>query len=374
MLLHSGLGEDEGIFVLTTGEARYETDLGDTDTFVIPPWTSNQGTKLDRCIPPPYQTQSMFAMSHATGGVVTVQDLDGGQQQSTVVPMVCGGRNSDLTGNHNCYQLNILDGWAMPKVVGKLQESRVNAASVTVFNGTTLWVTGGKASTTNKIYDTTELICPGKNATSSSEEGIQLPTEMYGHCLEVINSHIAIVYGGSEDSSRAWTIDEFINLDNYSPSNNRSWWVEVAPMAIPRYFHVCGVIQEDILNKTNNNKYVVAAGGVGTGDTVELLRVDEDGGVAESWDSGPKMPQGTEKSASAVSKDQSVMFVAGGWLNWHHEVLQQFLESIYSLRCANGGVCWWTVEGTKLLVERHSAVALFIPPTMNGDDIFRDGK
>ncbi len=350
--------------MLTTGWNE-NIELGDTEAFVLSSRSADNEQSLSRCQPFIQQTQSMFALSYATGGVLETKG-------SGDVIVVCGGQFKHET-NYKCYHISKENSY-LPSVVGLLQEKRLYAASTVVLNGSALWVTGGYSD--GNPSKTTELITASMVLDSINDEdktlstGIPLPEPLMGHCLENINSKTAILYGGNmlkEDGASvfvkyAWTIN---NIDKM-PSEENDYWTRIEPMAFFHHFHSCGVIRADIGNSSSSRKFVVAAGGnageKNVVDTVELLPVDETGDVSGKWFLGPRLPTKLTRASSATTKDKDILFVAGGWINFFSEDNITRSYVIYSLKCI--GFCFWTIEEPELTFERVSSVALVIPPAI----------
>ncbi len=349
------------MFLLTTGwNGNYE--LGNTENYVLQP--SEETNMLSRCQLLPNAGQNMYALNKATGGVLRVQDQH--------LPIVCGG-DGPIDYNDKCYHIQGGD-FSMPTTVGKMRENRKGAASVAIFDGTTLWVTGGEFAT--KASDTTELIHVSMVASSKEDnpptllQGIPLPQEMAYHCLEMINSKAAILYGGSDwilnnpGYHQAWTIDNLVDPDLLMQNS----WTTRATMKYGHYKHGCGVIKSD----GEGGKFVVAAGGIDKEDMstsyVEFLKIEEDSfgnvTVNDAWEEGPPLPKALEGSASATTEDQTILILAGGRSKTPDI---EYSLNTYSLRCSRG-FCWWTSLDTELLFNRINGIALFVPPANSPSD------
>ncbi len=381
---------DESVLVLSTGWNGYVT-FGDTEMFVAPSPNSHYSKSrlnLARCQPSTDQTQSMYTLASASGAV-----LKAVQDEQIFMPIVCGGFVAEGVDNHYCYNLGDPRGSTIPKIVGTMKETREGSASIAVLEDTTLWVTGG-ISEAFAGTDTTEWIDVSKaltvddhdNSPKSLSYGISLPIAMAWHCLELVNEEMAILYGGVTEVTQSqvqtalhttWTIDvaEHVKFSPAMLDGTPQQWTPRAPMNHGRYSHTCGVIRALDIDTDNANftrKFVLAAGGVdqashsGFEQRVELLQVDEYSSgqivIRESWMDGClktecPLPATLSGAASASTKDQTVLFVAGG-------VIANNMPSmpIYSVRCKSPGVCWWTKETAELTFARHNAVAMMIPP------------
>ncbi len=372
--IYIDVGSDESIFMLTTGHVYYP--IGDTESYIVP--TTYLDTDLDLsglsgC--QPTWKQSMYPLHLATGGLLKVVGHHQCQQESncnntTHVPIVCGGESKNNEINYNCY--------AGAKTVGVMRYSRLLAASTTMSNGSIFWITGGLSPVTT---DTTEFInvsIVAKSLTGDSiaaeklSEGIRLPRKMTQHCLEMASDKIALLYGGRDNENwmvpafdSTWSMDHLESGPILDQRHQK--WTPRAHMAKARYSHGCGVIKADVSYKSGNQgKYVVAAGGAiwineqtSITSSVELLKVDIGDNVADSWQEGPQLPHSLFGTGSASTEDNAVLFLAGGGKIFQPMYVES--ESIFSLRCAKG-VCWWRQEDQALTHERLNPVAIVIPP------------
>ncbi len=292
------------------------------------------------------------------------------------MPIVCSGDLFDRVLNDKCFQIGI----ETSTEVAIMRAPRMGAASTTIFNGTALWVTGGHDST---ALDTTELLTmPMVAALSLSENGTNLPKLKQGptlpmkmayHCLEMVNSNVAILYGGTEltvDSPayrHVWTTDNLGNLDKepevvfQSLNDNSNLWQPQAFMKQGHAFHACGVLQ-----LRPKEFVVVAAGGedeieVST-DNVEFLGIVEHDNnvvvVRNEWKEGPRLPTTLMGASSATTEDRSTLFIAGGLVTYSPLYSS---TAIYSLRCSMTGFCWWTRDAIELKITRDTPVALIVP-------------
>ncbi len=352
--------------MLTTGYGGFYV-MGDTETYVVPStYLSSNSSGLRAC--PQSWRQSMYALQFATGGVLKVGQQ--WQEKNNNVPIVCGGESVNEEINDKCY--------AGTKVVAVMRERRLAAASTTSSNGTILWITGGLSPVTT---DTTEFIDVSMVLESLSgdasnkpletlNEGIRLPHKMAYHCLEMISDKMALLYGGSDyvnglpALNQVWSLDHLEAGPKLDQSHNLQWTPR-APMAEARYWHGCGVIKEDIsYRSTNLGKFVVAAGGaLGHGglytSSVELLKVDKDDNVADSWQEGPPLPHTLLAAGSATTADNTVLFLAGGVKSYYEPYVES--KAIFSLRCKMD-VCFWIEEEQTLTHARLHPIAMVVPP------------
>ena len=103
-----------------------------------------------------------------------------------------------------------------------------------------------------------------------------------------------------------------------------------------------------------------------TTTSVELLEIEEDVSntdnvsitwISDQWTEGPKMLAKLSQAASAVTEDQSLLFVAGGLMDLDPYVKSNY---IFSLRCSNS-YCWWLTMDAGLLHSRSHGVVMFVP-------------
>ncbi len=349
-------------------------EIGDTETFVVPAFYNNNTQNIVRCQPPPHQTQSMYALSSASGGLLKVEN-------SGFMPIVCGGSMFGKEDRDKCYHLD-KEQSGVSSVVGHMRERRQGAASVSILNGTALWVTGGSygytSDTTSEWIDVSmalSALSTDKTTVGTLSEGPGLPASLAYHCLEMISSKTVLIYGGTD-----WHESKFLatawSMDNLDQTIGDHFWIPRAPMSLGRFRHMCGVIRDDI-GSNSTGRFVVAAGGADAPasitNRVELLHIDDS--VSESWQEGPPLPINLLGAASATTDDQAILFVAGGAFAYEDfldansfSVNDNFFESkaIFSLRCL-ASFCWWERESTELIFTRIQGVALIMPPTITKD-------
>ncbi len=380
--------------MVTTGWNGYYR-LGDTENLIVVSegYGSTyvlQQKRLSRCQPP--KMQSMYPINYATGSLLfDAQKTDRFQQH---IPIVCGGEKEGMFSD-KCYRLETRTGnngrqlINTAKPVALLNEFRKGAASISVLDRTTMWITGGRIGasgtlSTTEWLDLSMITATSPDAGDQNEtlptlaQGIPLPRPLAYHCLEKINSNMAIVYGGTVWSepeqgfdalATAWTIQDLDAPQVLATPilDANDVWTPAANMTRGRYLHSCGVVR-DTMNA--RRKFVVAAGG-GTNSSrsvtywVELLKVDEDDSgkvvhISDSWQEGPWLPTALAEAASATSDDQTLLFVAGG-----HESFSAFVprERIFNLKCVND-FCRWTEESAELMSGRTGAIAFIIPPPL----------
>ncbi len=297
--------------------------------------------------------------SFATGGVLNLSNL------GSPMPVICGGIDEHLHETRECYRL---DKTGQETAVASLKSTRIGAASVSIRNGTVLWVTGGTSHHTDIVQDTTEWLAvnPIDNMSLTTSEGVKLPMDLKFHCLVMLSDNLAILYGGSNYynilQGQSWTIDVNSNVS----------WQEAASMSTPRAGHICGVIgnQEQLI--------VVATGGERLNyeitDDVELLCLDivdqEYLDVnGKEWESGPRLPIGLAYAASATTSDRAILFVAGGLVDLVDSLVS---ASIFLFHCHNGltSMCEWRRQCIELgNGGRYYSLAFTLPPPMTNDKI-----
>ncbi len=324
--------EDEAqrVLLLTTGNGGwYAKD--DSEAFIVPSIASHEsGSTFNdlskwQALPDALQSTGI-EVEKATGGVLKIPS-DGGEDSLWIL-LLCGGVDPvELETKAECHLL----GHGSTMAAGSMRYARAGAASVSLWNRTSLWVTGGvRDFWTNEMQetDTTELINVSVDKVEiTTSEGVPLPTALAYHCLEVINGKTAILYGGSVTNwmttitRQAWRI----NVNDSFANNADIGWTSLAPMSVPRHMHSCGVVREDSGtggNCNNKAKMVVAAGGEtkyyeSMTSSVEYFSIvyDKDGGNVikdGTWKEGPKLPKPLMGAASASTEDQTMLFLAGG--------------------------------------------------------------
>ncbi len=344
---------------MTTGETAKEY-IGATD--VIKVW--NLAAQESNCYYSEWHTEALI--SGATGGLLRITPIDQqGSRSISYVPIFCGGlRNGNVEPETMCYQLG-LSGH-----IRELTSKRSGAASVVIDNGQAMWITGGFDGA---IYsETFDMIIADANGmsfdTSSLDRELNLAQAMAHHCLEVIDQSLAILYGGHNSTgvaSESWTMDI-----------NTSWkqgWQSRASMTVARYNHACGVIKTSPTANNAVSKVVAAAGGFTSQtlivDSVELLSVGPGNVISQAWIFGPKMPVSLAGTASATTKDQTLLFVAGGIKAVE---LFEVTNSVFTFQCLDIDNCQWTKMDQELRHARANSVAFVFPP-ISIDDIRNDG-
>ncbi len=319
-------------------------DVSDTELMTV----FNNGT-LAKCITP--NLQAPLPLQDATGGMMLTLSSKG---DLVHMPVVCGGWLARTDYKKHCYRL----GQSSP--IGTLTRERVGAVSVVINNGNRLWVTGGRT-----IYDidqdTTDIldISPDKESSDPhlvlTDSSIRLPRKISYHCLEMLDSTTAFLFGGSEKYykasvlNRSWTLD----LGNYESVE----WEQRASMLEPRWKHSCGVLRVD---EEGQRKLVVAAGGevdyVGQiTDTVDVLHI-KGKSLSKSWQFGPSMKVALSSAVSVTTSDQLKLIVAGGIT-----VREELSAMVFQFQCRDIDLCHWKQMDVSLYYPRDSMVGMVFP-------------
>ena len=129
---------------------------------------------------------------------------------------------------------------------------RVSASSIKL-NQTTIWITGGKDSNSNKL-NLTEFV-----TVNGSTSGVNLPFRVFGHCMVQYKPDAILLIGGKQNSNlfsdRTWIID---------PTNGFNI-TEGPVLKERRKYHSCGTVKDEL-----GNVHVIVAGGYKM-DSVEIL-------------------------------------------------------------------------------------------------------
>ena len=142
-------------------------------------------------------------------------------------------------------------------------------------------VSGGLDASSDSFLKTTEIY----KKDGSWEPGPDLPTEIHDHCQVEVGTKVFIIGGiaNSVTSSLTYVLNE----------NN---WEEVTPMAEPREFHACAVLQGKIYS---------IGGSDPSGTTVEIYDPD-----TSIWEYGPALPQAVHYAQ--VINFQDTLYLVGG--------------------------------------------------------------
>ncbi len=335
-VLCSCLGES--LLILASG-LELLSPLRFTDAVSI----STNYSQLSECshsLDMPHELDSAF------GGHLRLTTTTG---DNVAIPVVCAGDRGDGP-ELKCYRL----GHEEP--VGTLLTERSGAASVVINNGQTLWVTGGSDRLIQQLTST-ELLTVANDSTTDnflliSTEGKPLPGPVHHHCLQMLDSDTAVLFGGSRNPD---TLDETWSLEDHHGGE----WQQRAPLPVPKSMLMCGVIKD-----ASGQKIIVAAGGLiddfdnfwdptKTTKTTEFLL-----GLDQTWEAGPDLPTELAIAQSSTTEDQTMMLVAGGVLS---SMTYEESLSVYSLKCVNMN-CEWTTFDLELTQTRLWFVSMIIPP------------
>merc|ERR1712242_353166 len=126
------------------------------------------------------------------------------------------------------------------KCLGQLSVPRRYASSVVLSNNT-LWVTGGKNQSGNRLKTTDFVTKDGQTS-----QGPDLPLALAGHSIVALNSGAFILIGGLCGNSSATHFYE-----------EKKGWRPGPNLKKGRYSHTAGVLTDRVSTKT----YIVAVGG-----------------------------------------------------------------------------------------------------------------
>ncbi len=311
---------------------------------------------LERCID--FQIHTPFPVHGATGGALELHHDQNSEPIPT--PVYCGGINQENFKTKDCFRLD------QHQPLGTMLVRRMEAASVSIHNGTVLWVTGGLSDIESHhevTSDSTEQLTVSADGQSlTSSESIPLPRALRSHCLVLLNNNLALLIGGFlgslspewqfQVSDRSWSID----IDSFSLG-----WTERSSLTNARQKHVCGVIRD--ISHPKAKKIVMVAGGalddtLTPTNSVELLQADNDD-VSSQWQIGPSLPITLLDASSATTSDQKFLYVVGG-----REIeLQQDQDpstSIFMFYC-DDSICEWKRLCMELSFGTHLSLALTLP-------------
>ncbi len=338
-----------------------------TETFAIN--VSNGNIGLQQCND--QNIQARLKVSRATGGNLKFIHRENGDYEGPV-PIMCGGIDEIGETLVDCYSLIQVN----RKPIVRMTTDRSDAASVVVRNGTVLWVTGGHSIHYSGLDSTDWIYHDALSDALEAKEGPRLAQKTFHHCIQMMDSRTAILYGGYKAIPNSWTID--ISEDSISGSqstadNNR--WIPGPSMKTGRHSHVCGVVRDSV----TGNKIVVAAGGRDyediITDQVELIFIDSDNvfdsvisdednhfaPALSDWLHGPQLPFTLSQASSATTHHQTKLFVAGGKSADFARIPSGISKFILTFHCANLE-CKWTKQCLELRSRRSSPVAYVLPP------------
>ncbi len=275
--------------------------------------------------------------------------------------IICGGEEvDDFSENEMCYSLSELSHRLQHP--GKLQASRIGAASLVINNGTSFWITGGKDN--NHLFQTSEIVELTETGDSLiTREGPTLPKKLRHHCLTRVGPSIAIMVGGDkcqDDTGHCFEQSSWsINLDSMI-------WSLQGPLNMAREKHACCVLK-DSSDPDNARKIIVASGGDGwmldsrqVLRSVETLIVEDESFL--TWEHGPNMPMAIRDTASVTNADQLKMFIIGGSTSQHESIDFEVLSTIFELQCP-GLQCHWQLV-FEMSKPSFKGLAFILPSTV----------
>ncbi len=258
--------------------------------------------------------------------------------------------------DYSCFMLDDSPDGHMSSALGS---PRVAAASLTIDNGTTLWLTGGNDTAAQETSIFLKLAEDGNGFTS--EEKDLSHGAIKHHCLERVDSATAILIGGQ---------DQFgIPLDySYLISTDTTVWNKNAGRATlkkGRARHSCGVLKDPFYPE---RKIAIVAGGKTTVDdfsvvilSVETLEIFGNDLPSHDWSyAESNLPMAISDAASVTSVDQQSMFVIGGIAS--DGSTQDSVYRLHFSRIELKGA-WETIEHAfKGLNSKAGGLAMVLPP------------
>ena len=184
-------------------------------------------------------------ISYAQGGVVNDQVV------------ICGGY-SDSGVISQCYKLSQNGKWSPLGADLKKPRSYGAAATINIKGQESLWITGGKDSSGNRLK-TTVLVSESSSVVSAGEE---LPEARSGHCMLALGKYVMVI-GGFVDGGRQKSVLVYDTENEFS-------YKEGPPMNHARSWHSCSTMES--LAHEGRTVAVVAGSGYGDGmDSAEIL-------------------------------------------------------------------------------------------------------
>ncbi len=248
-------------------------------------------------------------------------------------PFICGGNSNGYI--RECFVLG------NDTVHTTLTQARHEAASIVLGDGSGLFVTGGRAPTTNQ----SEYIIPGQEPM----QGPVWPDARSSHCLVQLDLDIYMILGGrfDRDNLISTTVIYDDGDQTFTPGpglNNAKFQMN------------CGVL----LTKIDNVKVVIVAGGELKDDVTDEI---------ESWIIGSSLdkfvrldstlPYGIGGAGSVVTPDQDSMIIVGGY--YFEGNSYQYQDSLTRISCNAANDCQAEQMEQKLRIPRSSMVAMLVP-------------
>ncbi len=358
---------DQSLLVITSDEKRHgplATGRGETAVFSI----TGSGS-LQSC---PINSLPYLSLKSASGGLLKSESAN-----NVYFPVTCGSP-SFCSATMDCYDMT------SGKAIVSDVMFRQSSASVSIYNGTALWLTGGKSCFVCFInlwveweyVKSTELIRLSGDNKASSEPWWDLPMEMGYHCLQTIDDGGKVVlFGGLTDWSYDYSeviYNSYVADLNSNHEEGDNVWLEIDSLNERRASHACGVMR---LGQNNMSTEIVVAaggrkvyidfyaneGGISSIDTVEFLAIHQGNIEQARWEYGPKLPTTLSRAASATTKSGTSLYIAGGLISEQDKIPSML---VLRLHCIGDTVssCSWTKDTFELWHEMSASVAMIIPP------------
>jgi hypothetical protein len=161
--------------------------------------------------------------------------------------------------------------------------SNRNAAAAVLLPNHNVLVSGG--ANDDSILRSTELF----NG-EEWQEGPLLPYPVYAHCMLYISGYVVMVGGHTADGNSTSATYSY-NLDTGTE------WTQQASMNIPRRFHACSVLDNEIW-----------VGGTYYGDDTEMYNI-----TTNQWLPGPQLPYQTRYPGEFVTHGPLLFYMGGYW-------------------------------------------------------------
>lgn len=189
-----------------------------------------------------------------------------------------------------------------------------------------------------------------------------LPIPVYLHCLVRLNDTILFSIGGTTpvDSASGAT---------YAYDNDDNTWTRGPTLNEPRSGHACGILKTVNENGEIEKTIVVAGGSTGSNyaKTVEILRVNKIGQIAEQWETAKFPLPRSVLFGSMVEYDGSVILVGGGGAPIEEtssiDAVSFDGDALYQLKSADGE---WVELPQKLKEKRSQATAFLVSDEIAG--------
>ena len=179
-------------------------------------------------------------------------------------PILCGGWNPF---HDSCLTLNQHHQWTQTHMMTK---KRAYAASVQL-NTTTLWIIGGRQSSSGRHHDSTEFLGPDS---SDGVPGPKLPYALSSSCaVKDAENQVYVIGGYTTSNSRLNKVLIFNPMNGFS-------YTEGPSLKTKRRDHACGVMY-----KGQQSLIVVAGGQNGNGYISSVEIFDP---ILNNWISGKK--------------------------------------------------------------------------------------